>query len=139
MRTSPQIDFADARARHWGDAEVLFAGGRWANADHLYGLSAECGLKAVMLRLLGMADDLPPSSKYRKHVNDLWRLFEDFAQQKDGARYLRLMPEGDPFADWAIEDRYAHRSGFDRNSVSPHREAARKIGQMAAVADQDDA
>ena len=139
MRTSPRIDFADARARHWGDAEVLFAGGRWANADHLYGLSAECGLKLVMQRLGMTMPGAQPPPKYRKHVNDLWRLFEDFAQQQDGARLLQLLPDGEPFADWSVEDRYAHRSGFDRNSVSPHREAARRVGQMAAVADQDDA
>ena len=46
-------DFHDAHLRHWQDAELLFRHDRWANADQLYGLSAECGLKAVM-RLLEM-------------------------------------------------------------------------------------
>ena len=46
-------DFRDAHLRHWQDAELLFEHQRWANADQLYGLSAECGLKAVM-RALGM-------------------------------------------------------------------------------------
>jgi len=41
-------DFLDAHERHWTDAEILFAQGRFANADHLYGLSAECGLKWLM-------------------------------------------------------------------------------------------
>ena len=41
-------DFADAHRRHWEDAELLHDHGRWANADQLYGFSAECGLKAVM-------------------------------------------------------------------------------------------
>lgn len=39
-------DFPDAHARHWQDAERLAQAGRWANADQLYGYSAECGLKA---------------------------------------------------------------------------------------------
>ena len=36
--------------RHWLDAEQLFhlTPPRLANADQLYGLSAECGLKALM-------------------------------------------------------------------------------------------
>lgn len=42
-------DFLDAHDRHWNDAEYLFAALRWANADHLYGLSAECGLKRLMI------------------------------------------------------------------------------------------
>ena len=40
-------DFSNAHNRHWQDAELLFCDRRWANADHLYGFSAECGLKAV--------------------------------------------------------------------------------------------
>ena len=49
-------DFVDAHRRHWEDAELLFDHQRWANADQLYGLSAECGLKAVM-QILGMPVD----------------------------------------------------------------------------------
>jgi hypothetical protein len=49
-------DFADAHRRHWEDAELLFAHDRWANADQLYGFSAECGLKTVM-QALGMNTD----------------------------------------------------------------------------------
>lgn len=51
-----QADFFDAHERHWGDGEILFNAQRWANADHLYGLSAECGMKAVMVGL-GMPTD----------------------------------------------------------------------------------
>ena len=40
-------DFLDAHLRHWTDAELLYAAQRWANADHLYGISAECGLKGL--------------------------------------------------------------------------------------------
>ena len=67
-------DFADAHRRHWEDAESLFDCGHWANADHLYGLSAECGLKAVM-RALGMQVDdegAPIDKEHRKHIDELW-------------------------------------------------------------------
>ncbi|MDE0002871.1 MAG: hypothetical protein OXQ29_09265 [Rhodospirillaceae bacterium] len=36
-------DFLDAHRRHWCDAELLFNDSRWANADQMYGFSAECG------------------------------------------------------------------------------------------------
>ena len=42
-------DFFDAQQRHWVDAEHLLQAQRWANADHLYGMAAECGLKQLML------------------------------------------------------------------------------------------
>lgn len=66
-------DFLDAHRRHWCDAELLFNDSRWANADQMYGFSAECGLKAVM-KGLGMQVDpvgIPVDERYRKHVQEL--------------------------------------------------------------------
>ena len=131
-------DFSDAHRRHWEDAELLYEHERWANADQLYGLSAECGLKAVM-RNLGMPVDTTgmPETRYRRHVQELWPIFRDFAARRPQAQYLRLI-SSEPFADWSHHDRYAHRNHFDRTAVEPHREAARGIRRMVTVAAQDD-
>lgn len=40
-------DFYDAFSRHDADADLLLENERWANADHHYGLAAECALKAA--------------------------------------------------------------------------------------------
>ena len=40
-------DYGDAHLRRWEDAELLFNDDRWANADQLYGFSAECGLNGT--------------------------------------------------------------------------------------------
>ncbi len=133
-------DFADAHLRHWEDAELLFEQGRWANADQLFGFSAECGLKRVM-QALGMPvgeTGMPAESEHRKHVQDLWSTFEDFAKDRGGARYLGLLPGGTPFADWSHHDRYANRRHFQGANVMVHREAARGIGQMMGAVAQDD-
>ena len=127
-------DFTDAHRRHWTDAELLYSHARWPNADHLYGLSAECGLKAVM-RFLGMPADTP--TKYRKHVRELWPIFEDFARGRDGGRYVRMLPGGAPFADWSHDDRYAHRSHFNHEGVEPHRLAAQGVRTMVGSMEQD--
>ena len=130
---SHPADFADAHARHWEDAELLFRSARWANADHLYGFSAECGLKAVM-EDLGMPVDratgIPQEAKHRKHVQELWPEFQTFAQGRLVQKYSRFLAPGSPFADWSHHDRYAHQTHFDRSVVIPHREAARKISSM---------
>ena len=134
----PGDDFVDAHRRHWKDAKLLYGGERWPNADHLYGLSAECGLKAVMQRLrreLGLPADLP--KKYLKHVRELWPMFEDFAREREGGRYLQLLPDDRPFADWSIGDRYAHRKHFDQGRVGSHRKAARRIRRMVRSMEQD--
>ena len=110
-------DFADAHLRHWEDAESLFALDRWANADHLYGLSAECGLKAVM-QALGM--QVAPM----EHIDKLWPTYIDFVEGQHETHYVLC---GTPFADWSISDRYANRSHFTQPSVEPHRVAARQV------------
>ena len=139
MAMTYQADFADAHHRHWEDAELLFGNERWANADQLYGFSVECGLKAVM-RTLGMSVDTegtPDEKKYRKHVRELWPIFQDFADGRGGVRYLRLLPGGEPFDDWSHHQRYVHRCDVHEAKVKPHREAAGEICQMVGVLAQD--
>ncbi len=120
-------DFADAHLRHGEDAELLFGSKRFGGADHLYGLSAECGLKAVMERL-GMEVDAagtPKDPHYKKHIHELWPIFEDFIQNRKQARFR--LPPGKPFADWSHHDRYAPRSRFEEGSVDRHRLGAKMI------------
>lgn len=132
-------DFADAHRRHWEDAELLYVHERWANADQLYGFSAECGLKTVMLNLNMPVNTTgkPTQQEHRKHVKELWSIFENFAKDRDGAQYLNLLPGDEPFKDWSADGRYAHRRDFGRAALEPHRDAARKIRQMVAAAAQD--
>lgn len=132
-------DFADAYRLHWEDAELLYKCSRWANADQLYGFSAECGLKELM-RLLGIPVDhegKPKEPKHRKHVQDLWPEFESFATSRGGARYLSLLPGREPFADWSEQNRYASRQHFHKAEVAPHRAAAQKIMAMVAFATEE--
>ena len=130
-------DFADAHRRHWEDAELLLGHDCWANADQLYGLSAECGLKAVM-QVLGMPVDQRgrPPQNYSKHVQELWPIFVTFAQNRNGARFLSILPAGTPFNEWSHHNRYAARRHFHRANVEPHREAARGVIRMAQLAAQ---
>jgi len=48
---SLKTDYLDAFSRHREDGDLLYDHARWPNADQLYGLSAECGLKAVMVAI----------------------------------------------------------------------------------------
>ena len=120
-------DFANAHDRHWRDAELLFQAGRWANADQLYGLSAECVLKAVMVAdgLPIKRDGSPEDQKYRTHVDTLWGIFRAFVQGRPTGQLLHHLPQPNPFTSWSIGNRYANDVHFNRQSVDPHRAAAR--------------
>lgn len=126
-------DFADAHRRHLEDAELLFENARWANADHLYGLSAECGLKAIMLRLEMDVDDVsgePREPKHKQHLPKLWRVFENFAREHGGGRYVDLLSGHRRFKNWSINNRYARRRNFQDADVRPHRDAAWGISEV---------
>ena len=121
-------DFPNAHVRHWRDAEYLFLAGRWANADQLYGLSAECGLKAVMV-----ADGLPvdalgsPWGKYKQHVDTLWCTFRAFVQGRRTGHLLHHLPQSNPFTSWRVANRYADDVHFAQTAVASHRAAARQV------------
>lgn len=65
-------DYQDASNRHLHDAESLFAQipKRLANASHLFGLSAECSLKAI-------ARKFDPSAKFNGSKGHLPGLFSE--------------------------------------------------------------
>jgi hypothetical protein len=131
-----KADFLDAHIRHFDDAERLFKATRWANADHLYGMAAECGLKQLMIAF-GMNVDLStgsPVDKYdRFHANQAWTRFESYRSgHHTGVRYQ--LPPDDPFFDWDVSQRYAHQANFSRGVVEPHRKGAESVYELIAKA-----
>lgn len=132
MYNPPKANFLDAHHRHREDGEFLFLSERWAGADQLFGYSAECGLKAAMKKLGMKIDDLgsPKNPKYRKHVDELWLLFVDFAATSNTKWLIHELPKNEPFNDWSAAHRYASRTYFRKRRVRPHRDATLAITSM---------
>lgn len=131
-------DFQDAHHRHWHDAETLYDAQRWANADHLYGVAAECGLKRLMLAF-GMRFDveknLPTEGSDRKHIDKIWVRFETYrAGRHQGAGYAL---SANPFEDWDIAQRYAPQSHFDQPRAQAHRSGADEVRQLIEKAQRE--
>lgn len=132
-----QTDFRDAHERHWEDAELLFEQSRWANADHLYGLAAECGLKRLMIAF-GMkvaAGGGPQLPQDRVHADQVWDRYETYRSGYNRATYI--LPNTNPFADWHIGQRYAHRSDFDQDRAQRHRNGAETVRKLINKAEQE--
>lgn len=132
-------DFYDAHLRHWEDGEALYEAKRLANADHLYGFAAECGLKCLM-KAFGMVVDpsgTPLERRDRVHVRNgekegAWGRYETYRSGRKAASYL--LPAGDPFSDWDVSQRYAHRSCFDALRVRLHRGGAAAVKDLVRKA-----
>ncbi|MGL5109950.1 MAG: hypothetical protein ACRC7J_12915 [Vibrio ordalii] len=130
-----QADFLDAHTRHWVDAESLMQAQRWANADHLYGIAAECGLKSLML-VFGMPYDSvrnqPDNSRDRVHANGIWTRFQSYSNGRIGY----ALPANDPFSDWHVSDRYAKQSDFDLARATRHQAGAQLVCNLIKHAEQ---
>lgn len=134
-----QADFLDAHERHWADAENLFQAQRWANADHLYGMAAECGLKRMMLAF-GMpydaARDRPMYQQDRVHASGVWARFESYSSgHAQGVGYV--LSAANPFHDWDVSDRYAHQSNFDQARAQSHQSGANEIRELIKRAQRE--
>lgn len=132
-------DFFDAHNRHWKDAEQLFNAARWANADHLYGLAAECGLKRLMM-IFGMNVDAttgsPTERKDRAHANTAWMRYESYRSgHRQGAHYA--LSTEHPFANWDVSQRYANQSHFDQPRALAHRTGADSVSRLMNKATLD--
>ncbi|MEW6235687.1 MAG: hypothetical protein AB1656_09900 [Candidatus Omnitrophota bacterium] len=132
-------DYNDSSNRHWEDAEYLYADNRLANADQLFGLSAECALKAVM-KGLGMSlspAGSPQKQQHRVHINNLWDEFIAFVQSRNGAKYANIAAaNSNPFHDWDVAQRYYHRSDINQQNVDNHKQGAltaRQVFQLAIL------
>lgn len=130
-----QTDFYDAHVRHWDDAERLFGVSRWANADHLYGMAVECGLKRLMITFgmpLGV-DGGPAQKSDWVHADQAWDRYEAYRSgHVAGIGYG--LPVANPFFDWHISQRYAHQSNFDQARAAGHRTGAETVYKLVIKA-----
>lgn len=133
-----QADFFDAHHRHWQDAELLRQQRRLANADHLYGMAAECGLKRLMLAF-GMpfdhGRDWPKEAKDRAHADGIWDRFEAYRSGHSQGPDYALGPHN-PFSDWNARQRYAAQDHFDGPRVDAHRVGAELVRRLIQKAER---
>ncbi len=139
MNSSFQPDFEDSAKRHWSDAKLLIENNRLPNADQVFGLSAECALKYIMLKNgLVLEDGKPKEKKFRKHIDELWDHFRDFIENRNGVFFMSFTGIGsNPFHDWDIGQRY-HNSQYIRlESVKNHEKAVDNIIDLLYQTDMD--
>ncbi|QOL16551.1 SAM-dependent methyltransferase [Dickeya dianthicola] len=134
-------DFEDACERHWRDAETLFHLERWANADHLYGFSAECGLKKLMLAFgmpLDTKGDKPSNPKDKQHIKTIWSRYDAYRSGRyPGTEYL--LSSQNPFDDWDTSQRYNNQQQFTQTEAEKHRNGAEQVKNILKQAKTDGA
>lgn len=139
-------DFRAAARRHHDDADFLLTDSRWANADHLAGLAAECALKAIVqFTPFGARQNARgflvwgQSSELRQHIDGLWR---ELAQNISGyaaPTFIGLLASRgpEPFANWHVSDRYGDGLAITQHEATAHLDAARQVLAVLQQAEID--
>lgn len=141
------VDFPLAAKRHWRDAILLEANGRTGNAGQLYGLSAECGVKALLVALGyptepdGSLANPPPAGtpKVSLHIHQLvskMGVIQGEINGRDGAKYTAMFPNITKFSNWSIDHRYFTDIAIP-NSLPAWRLAAGEVMRMLDTASLD--
>ena len=131
------IDFRDAHERHLEDADHLHSHARYANADHLYGVAAECGMKHLMAGFgMPVRSGDVDLRQDREHADRLWARFESYRSGHHlASRYV--LAASNPFHDWSMQQRYASRASFNPSVVAPHAAAAHRVQALVKQAKLD--
>ncbi|MCB8570272.1 hypothetical protein LJE06_04025 [Bilophila wadsworthia] len=116
------VDFLNAHERHWDDAEILYTFEKWANADHLYGISAECGVKSLMCAFSIQTAPLNERlcSRDKKHIDKLNSRYDAY---RSGLYATQYQIDFSAFSNWDIGQRYVHESDITQENVQLHRVA----------------
>jgi len=131
------VDFRHAAIRHFRDGELLITNGRNANAGQLYGFTAECGIKWLLIRNGYPSDpetgELVEKKKiFRSHIHELVQhinALNTFLEGRGATEYLAMIPNIGSFSDWKTDHRYYIDSALP-TSMTNWRQAAHEIMQM---------
>ena len=108
MGKQKKLDFLDASKRHYSDALFLQSNSRLPNAAQLFGLAAECGLKALIEKILNIKKGEWPS-QFRQHANvlvDSMSTLRASVAGRQEAKYFVMLTQFGAFRSWDIAHRY---------------------------------
>ena len=137
------VSYFESAHRHFHDASVLLGGNRSANAGQLFGIAAECGIKAILVAsnvpidTEGSIDRMPGvrGKGFRDHWPHLGQALTDLAgaipDGRTATTYLSLIPNLAHFSNWLIEHRYWRDAALPLAAVGRWQAAAAEV--MAAL------
>jgi hypothetical protein len=118
-----------AARRHQEAAETLYGGARHDVAGYLYGLAAECGIKALMsdLGMRPARETLRTSDPFYAHFTRLKTMLRDDAHARRHPD-LRKFAEDDRFMEhWDIAMRYSDGKDIKKAWVDDWRQNAKDV------------
>lgn len=142
MSTPTNDNFQVAALRHYKDAELLKNHGRSANAGQLFGIAAECGIKAV-IQLLNHNNPKVHLTESSANKNGLIEpthldLLDNLSNTNGrlGSGYKAHLHSINNFANWSVHQRYWGDTHLP-NSLEDWHNAAKEVMKMLQQAQID--
>lgn len=138
-----RVNYSESARRHFIDASTLLGGSRQANAGQLFGIAAECGIKAILVACQVPVDADGSINKptgvrgkgFKEHWPHLGQALTNMASaipdSRTASTYLSLIPNLSHFSDWLIEHRYWRDAALPLTSIARWQTAASEV--MAAL------
>lgn len=119
------MHFREAALRAYDDARRLERHApppsRLGTIDHLYGIAAECALKAVLEGLGAFVPNPYPPKPFKVHIEQLW---DEYATFVSGRAAAFVLPPVNAFSAWKADHRYEGDATFSAGRLAVHHEGA---------------
>lgn len=114
-----------AARRHLLAADILFQeSSRRDVAGYLYGIAAECAIKAMMIDAGHRPKENSKDDPLFAHLPQLRTLLRDYQFGRNGAILLRFINDDSFFSQWDIKMRYCKGSEIDNKWITTWKEQA---------------
>ena len=122
------IDMSAAAKRHLTAAELLFAPkGRKDVAGYLFGIAAECAVKAMMSEAGLRPERDNRDDPFYKHFPTLRTLLRDTLHGRRGATLFNLINSDEFMNNWSTDMRYSNGKDIDDRWIDDWAEQARRV------------
>jgi len=131
------VSYKQAAKRQYADALTLQRSQRFGTADHLFGLAAECSLKAILhdWGVFTLKAGKPDPDRFGKHMDATGAvvLIWEYNLHPNG-RTLPQCPTG-LFSQWRVEHRYEEDASFSEGRVETHQKDAEVVMELLQEAE----
>jgi len=117
-------DYRDSGKRMYQDAHSLYDSARYGTATHLFGLAAECAIKASIKAQSAGSTNIP-----FKHIPELIEDAKRLMSGRRRSRLLGLISHPDYMNGWKIGNRYWSDQLFSADVCKQYRDDAKRTLQ----------
>lgn len=128
MATTPKrVDYLASARRHNSDAGTLLTSGARPNAGQLFGLSVECAVKELLVRLGASTTADGTIQDHKRHIPSLINEITVLPDGRPVAELHAAAPSLSKISDWAIEHRYWRAKDLPLASLPNWQAAAKEV------------